>query len=71
MREALTEAASFEGEASLWGDELYFDVPVRHSRREKSVGSEPRPAGPVAPVGHPEDAERLASVDMGETVRFG
>jgi len=28
VREALVDAAPFEGDASLWGDELYFDAPV-------------------------------------------
>lgn len=28
VREALVEAAPFEGDARLWGDELYFDAPV-------------------------------------------
>jgi len=35
-----------------------------------SVDEEPRAAGPVAPVGRVEDAERLSSVKPGETARF-
>lgn len=97
VRDALADAAPFEGKARLWGDELYFDTPVDVVPEETttdvdvgtvaywqegnalcvfwgptpaSVGDEPRPAEPVARVGHAEDAERLSSVEAGETARF-
>lgn len=97
VQEALADSAPFEGNARLWGDELYFDAPVDVTPEEAraevevgtvaywskgnavcvfwgptpaSVGDEPRAAGPVAPIGRVEEAERLASVEAGETVRF-
>jgi len=40
VRDALVDAAPFEADVSLWGDELYFDTPVDATPEETTTVAE-------------------------------